>query len=950
MARTDERGGALRAICRSVRRRLTGRDDGGFMLLESMIAITVITIIMGAIGAEFVGAIASTNYQRAMQAAVQIGDSEAERARSLHASDLKLGRDATSVSQQFSNAPAVVQSWLSTMNQVSDAAAVYPSGATATLATSASASAPLTLQKPASITYTVLDYLGSCYIASHGAACQKSFASGAITYLRDVIAVTWTGPHCRPLCSYITSTLINSDPDQTFQVNQPLPAAPTLTDLSKTVAVGDVLDATTGVQLVVDNNTGVAPFTWQLTPTPPAPAGNSLPTNLAVSPTGLISGTVGGSAGTVTTKVDVTDAFLRSATMKITWTVEPPLVVTPVADQASIVNTVLSPSLTLTATGGDGAPYTWTAAGLPNGLSASTAGVVSGTPTRVGTYPVRVTVVDKGGTRSATGSFNWTISYPPVVAPTVTAKTSTANTAITDPPLSASGGDNTFVWADPTGSLPTGVTISSSGVLSGIPTTIKAYSVTLQVADPTAGSGPNYTKSVSFTWTVVAKPTVTAPAAQTSTLTGSVNLPLGTSCPNAPCSYALKGSPAGNVPGGLTVTNAGVITGTVSGAPGTFSGITIVVTDAAGATATSAPFTWTVFAKPTVTAPSAQSSTVGAPVSVGLTTTCPNSPCTYVLSGNAPAGLTVTNTGVITGPVTGSAGTYANITATVKDAGNVSVPSSTFTWTVNPALTITSPGNQSTAWNAAVNLLVPASGGTGTLSYSATGLPAGLSINSSTGRITGTTGSANTKSTVTVTVSEPSGYSQNTSFTWYITNLSLRISDQVGVKNTTISPMNLSTASYTTGGSTPYAYAISSGSLPAGLTLGAGGTISGTPTTNNAYTFTVKVTDNTGAWTTTQVKWTISAKPLTIGTITKTASTKNVADSLDVSSFVSGGNTAYTYALAGSALPPGTSLNTATGLISGTPTASGTFPGIKIKVTDSVGVTVTSAAFSWKVN
>ncbi|RKT18267.1 Zn-dependent metalloprotease [Streptomyces sp. 1114.5] len=87
----------------------------------------------------------------------------------------------------------------------------------------------------------------------------------------------------------------------------------------------------------------------------------------------------------------------------------------------------------------------------------------------------------------------------------------------------------------------------------------------------------------------------------------------------------------------------------------------------------------------------------------------------------------------------------------------------------NPGgVTVTNPGNQSTAVGTAVNLAIKASGGTAPLSYSATGLPAGLAINASTGAITGTPTTAGT-SNVTVTVKDSAGKSGTTSFTWTVT-------------------------------------------------------------------------------------------------------------------------------------------------------------------------------------
>ncbi|MFB7910124.1 M4 family metallopeptidase [Kitasatospora sp. NPDC056076] len=87
----------------------------------------------------------------------------------------------------------------------------------------------------------------------------------------------------------------------------------------------------------------------------------------------------------------------------------------------------------------------------------------------------------------------------------------------------------------------------------------------------------------------------------------------------------------------------------------------------------------------------------------------------------------------------------------------------------NPGgVTVTSPGNQSTAVGGSVNLQIKASGGTAPLSYSATGLPAGLAINANTGAITGSPTAAGS-SNVTVTVKDSAGKSGTASFTWTVT-------------------------------------------------------------------------------------------------------------------------------------------------------------------------------------
>lgn len=84
---------------------------------------------------------------------------------------------------------------------------------------------------------------------------------------------------------------------------------------------------------------------------------------------------------------------------------------------------------------------------------------------------------------------------------------------------------------------------------------------------------------------------------------------------------------------------------------------------------------------------------------------------------------------------------------------------------VNPE--VTNPGNQTSFRGTAVSLQLAASGGTPPYTWSATGLPAGLSINASTGRVTGTPSTVNTYN-VTVTARDTGNRTGSTSFTWTI--------------------------------------------------------------------------------------------------------------------------------------------------------------------------------------
>ena len=145
----------------------------------------------------------------------------------------------------------------------------------------------------------------------------------------------------------------------------------------------------------------------------------------------------------------------------------------------------------------------------------------------------------------------------------------------------------------------------------------------------------------------------------------------------------------------------------------------------------------------------------------------------YAASG-LPTGLSISSsTGVISGTAS-KAGTYS-VTLTGKDSSGPS-GSASFAWTVGSGggsggntVTVTSPGAQSTAVGTAVSLPISASDSASgqTLTYTASGLPSGLSISSSTGTISGTPTAAGSSS-VTVTATDTTGAKGTASFTWTV--------------------------------------------------------------------------------------------------------------------------------------------------------------------------------------
>lgn len=272
---------------------------------------------------------------------------------------------------------------------------------------------------------------------------------------------------------------------------------------------------------------------------------------------------------------------------------------------------------------------------------------------------------------------------------------------------------------------------------------------------------------------------------------------------------------------------------------------------------------------PTLEQPANQTTTVNTSASLSLVGSDANGGIVTYSANGLPAGLSINaGTGLISG-TPNLVGTFT-VTATVSD-GTLSA-SRTFTWTVaaaaeaprvpggdsNRAPTIVWPGNQNGSSNTAVSLAISASDPDGqALTFTASGLPSGLSINAGSGVITGIP-TSNGQNKVTVTVSDGS-LSASTSFNWMISNNSsgpgilltlAQPPDQQSKVNTKVS-LSLSASGKN--------LSFSATGLPPGLTINKNtGAISGTVQTVGNYQVTVGVSDNTGSVTRT-FNWAVVA-------------------------------------------------------------------------------------------
>ncbi|MBI4686213.1 MAG: putative Ig domain-containing protein [Nitrospirae bacterium] len=150
-----------------------------------------------------------------------------------------------------------------------------------------------------------------------------------------------------------------------------------------------------------------------------------------------------------------------------------------------------------------------------------------------------------------------------------------------------------------------------------------------------------------------------------------------------------------------------------------------------------------------------------------------------------------------------------------------------------------------------------------------------------------------------------------------------------------------------TDGTTPYTWAISSGSLPSGLSLSSDGKITGMPIADGSYNFTVKVEDSDSPKNREATKsLTITINPNDPRITTEFLHYGAKGSPYTASLAATGGAGYYVWGLSSGSLPPGLSLSGST--ISGNPTTAGTYS-FTIQITDSRGRT-TQKTLSIAVN
>ena len=598
---------------------------------------------------------------------------------------------------------------------------------------------------------------------------------------------------------------------------------------------------------------GIYPYTYSI-------AYGSLPPNLSLD---ILYGNISGTPttpGSYTFAVGVEDSLSAYAEREFTIKVTDQLQInTP----SPLPNGTRSTSyfVSIEASGGT-QPYNFAMTSgttLPPGLSLSSDGSLSGTPTTTGSYQFTVTVTDDSS-RIVEKAFNLEIIAPLVIT------TSQLNDGIVgeayNQTLGASGRYGTYYWSVYSSILPDGLFLdNATGVVSGTAIGATYGVIVFSVSDEDGRIAyKDYTLQISGPLQIL---TTTLPnGLRDAAYSEAIRLNGGI----APFTFSYTGQ----LPGGLTLDpNTGIISGiaTIAG----YTNVSITVADSTFST----PQTVTqnlgvrITSLLTVTTSAVLPNGKGGVEMNSIVLVAGGGPSPYVWSVventtyaeaaieaqyGLPSGVTLNSqTGELSGTPE-STGDFI-FTIQVEDADH-NITQKEFFWHISDDLVIVTDLVSDGIMGIAYSLTLEATGGLPHYTWRITSgsLPSGLALNQATGTIYGTP-AAGEVHTFTIEVNDSDSPAQIAEKTF-----TMEVADELYISTKSI-PNGRINGAYTAMitaqlGKPPYSWQLQSGDLPSGLVLITSpsvATIEGTPTTAGTYVFTLEVSDSdTPAQTATQ--------------------------------------------------------------------------------------------------
>jgi hypothetical protein len=450
------------------------------------------------------------------------------------------------------------------------------------------------------------------------------------------------------------------------------------------------------------------------------------------------------------------------------------------------------------------------------------------------------------------------LDYNPITAVTPAVVSQGANTGTTTPPatltvltkvlpqatltgvyptqsLQATGGSGAYTWSIVSGTLPTGITPTAGGVISGTPTgTPGTSSFTVQVKDAVGDIAQQ-----PLTIVVNPAPTITTTSLIPGDQGSPYSEPLSATGGTQPLSAFSISS--GSLPSGLSL-NGSTISGPLAPNAAT-SAFTVKITDANGVSTTQ-PLSITVNPPPVITTTLLPIGEQGRAYSTTLAASGGTGALSFTTQN--VDGLVLAPSGSVTG-VPSAPGSFP-FTAVVTDALGVAA-SKPLILTVNAPLALNAAslpaGNQNAAYpqqQLVASNGVPPYGNWTWVAAPSSSLPPGLSLNMSSGTITGAPTAAGVFSFI-VSVSDSLGATATQTYSISVVAAGPVLGTNSlpnGQYNAPYMPVNLSATS----GTQPYTWSLGPGGpLPAGMTLSPSGSISGTPAQAGLWSIPITVTD-----------------------------------------------------------------------------------------------------------
>ena len=582
--------------------------------------------------------------------------------------------------------------------------------------------------------------------------------------------------------------------------------------------------------------------------------------------------------------------------------------------------TNVSPSSGSTA-GGTGVTLSGT--GFSSSGNAVVIGGVSATPSAESSTSITFTTpahaagsVDIVVTTADGQSVTSTNAYTYVAAPTTTSVTPNSGPTAGGTSVVIQGTAFTGATAVSFGGSPaTGVVVNSATQITAVSPAGSAGTVSVSVTTP-GGTG-----TLSNAFVYVAAPTITSVSPAAGPTAGGTSVTVtGTNLSSA------TGVAFGGVAGTITANTATSITVTAPAGAGV---VDVAVTTAGGvATAVSG---YAYAAAPTISGVSPNTGPETGGTTVTLTGTNLTNASAVTFGGNA-ATITANTATSITATVPAGAG---SVGVAVTTAGGTATAVNAYSYI--PTLSVTPGAATGTSVGGAFSQSNPASGGTAPYVYAlASGaLPAGVSLNTATGAVTGTPTTAGAFA-YAIQATDSQGTPA--------TATGATVSGTITKGTQTISFAALADASLSASPLT--VSATSSSGLAVAFTSATTGvcTVSGTSVTLLGPGTCTLNADQAGDanWdAATQVQRSFTVTAATLSVTPGAATGTSVGGAFSQSNPASGGTAPYVYALASGALPAGVSLNTATGAVTGTPTTAGAFA-YAIQATDSQGTPATA--------